>query len=179
MIKHNTSIPGLYILETVNFQDNRGGFQKIFNWDFFVDNQLDTDFKEFYYSTSNKNVIRGMHFQVPPYDHTKLVYVSKGRIIDVVIDLRRESSTYLQSFSIELDDVSASYLYIPKGLAHGFLSLEDLTIVNYAQTSGYSKECDRGILYNSFGFDWNIESPIISDRDLSFEELDTFNTPFL
>lgn len=173
-----TPIEGLLILETINFQDIRGEFQKLFNFDFFKDNNLDTGFKEFYYSVSKKNVIRGMHFQLPPFDHTKLVYVSKGRIKDVVLDIRKNSKTYGKCFSIELDNNKAQYLYIPKGLAHGFASLEDGSIVNYAQTSCFSKEHDCGILYNSFGFDWEIETPIISGRDKTFEKLEDFNSPF-
>ena len=88
-----TPFQGLYILETVHFQDIRGGFQKLFNYDFFKSNGLDTDFKEFYYSVSHQNVIRGMHFQLPPFEHTKVVYVSKGRILDVVVDIRKHSET--------------------------------------------------------------------------------------
>lgn len=175
----STPIKGLFILEVINFKDNRGSFQKLFNSDFFKEYSLDTDFKEFYFSVSKKNVIRGMHFQLPPFDHTKLVYVSKGKIRDVVVDLRRDSETFKQTFSIELDDRSGRYLYIPKGFAHGFVSLEEDTIVNYAQTSCYSKEHDCGIIYNSIDYNWDIETPIVSDRDLTFVALDNFKSPFL
>ena len=119
----NTPFEGLYVLETVHFKDERGGFQKLFNEDFFRENGLDTDFREFYYSVSHRDVIRGMHFQLPPFDHTKLVYVSQGHILDVVVDLRKSSPTFRQYFSVELDDEKAQYLYIPKGFAHGFRSL--------------------------------------------------------
>jgi len=173
-----TPFDGLLILETVNFTDNRGSFQKLFNFEFFNQNQLDIDFKEFYFSVSQKNVIRGMHFQLPPFEHTKLVYVSKGKILDVVVDLRKTSNTYLQYFSVELNNSDAQYVYIPKGFAHGFLSLEDGTIVNYAQTSCYSKESDCGIAYNSFEFDWGVENPIVSDRDSTFESLKNFQIAF-
>lgn len=173
-----TSFEGLYILETVNFQDVRGGFQKLFNCDYFTMNGLDTDFKEFYYSVSHKDVIRGMHFQLPPFEHTKLVYVSRGKIRDVVVDIRKSSETYGKCFSIELDDCKGQYLYIPKGFAHGFLSKEDDTIVNYAQTSGYSKEHDCGIAYDSIDFDWNIKEPVMSGRDLAFVALENFKSPF-
>lgn len=117
MKKIETSISGLYILETVDFQDERGCFQKLYNYDFFEENDLDTDFKEFYYSVSRKDVIRGMHFQLPPFDHTKLVYVSKGKIRDVVVDLRQKSATFGMFFSLEMDERAARYLYIPRGLA--------------------------------------------------------------
>lgn len=173
-----TPFQGLYILETVNFQDIRGGFQKLFNFDFFKENGLATDFKELYYSVSHKNVIRGMHFQTPPCDHVKVVYVSKGRIKDVVVDIRKESPTYGKCFSIELDDTQGKYLYIPKGFAHGFLSLEDDTIVNYAQTSCYDKEHDCGIHYQSIDFNWEVENEICSGRDLVFPKLENFNSPF-
>lgn len=175
---HKTSFEGLYILETVNFQDIRGGFQKLFNYGFFERNGLDTGFKEFYYSVSHKDVIRGMHFQLPPFEHTKLVYVSRGKIRDVVVDIRKSSNTYRKCFSMELDACEGQYLYIPKGFAHGFLSLEDDTIVNYAQTSGYSKEHDHGIAYDSIGFDWDVKEPVISGRDLAFVPLENFKSPF-
>lgn len=173
-----TGFEDLLVLQTVNFQDVRGGFQKLFNFDFFKENGLDTDFKEFYYSINKKGVRRGMHFQIPPYDHTKVVYVSNGRILDVCVDLRKKSATYRKCFSIELDVSKAQYLYIPKGFAHGFLSLDDNSIVNYAQTSCYNKECDCGILQDSIDFDWGIENPIVSCRDLAFPELSEFLSPF-
>jgi len=173
-----TSFDGLLILETINFTDKRGSFQKLFNFDFFKENQLDIDFKEFYFSVSQKDVIRGMHFQLPPFDHTKLVYVSRGKILDIVVDLRKTSKTYMQYFSIELNDSDAKSVYIPKGFAHGFLSLEDGSIVNYAQTSCYSKESDCGIAYDSFGFDWKVENPIVSDRDSTFKSMKTFQMSF-
>jgi len=173
-----TPFEGLLVLQTVNFQDGRGGFQKLYNYDFYKANGLDCDFKEFYFSVNNSDVIRGMHFQLPPFDHTKLVYVSQGRIIDVVVDIRKKSATFGQCFSIELDAKEGKYLYIPKGFAHGFHSLENGTIVNYAQTSCYSKEHDYGIDAMSVGFDWKLNHPIRSPRDLSFVTLTDFNSPF-
>lgn len=175
----NTYFEGLFVLETDNYQDERGGFQKLFNYNFFFEHGLDSDFKEFYYSVNKENVIRGMHFQIPPYDHTKVVYVSKGRIIDVVVDLRKNQPTYGKCFSLELNDQKGRYLYIPKGFAHGFASLEEGSIVNYAQTTCYSKECDLGIDAMSIGFDWMIDNPIRSGRDLTFDLFKNFNSPFL
>jgi len=174
----STHIKDLFILENPNIEDGRGYFHKPFNVDVFRKNGLDTNFHEFYYSVSRKHVIRGMHFQIPPHEHTKLVYVSFGRILDVVLDIRKESETYGQWFSVELTPEAGKCIYIPKGCAHGFLSLEEDTIVNYAQTTGYSKECDKGILYNSFGFDWNVKDEIVSERDKSFPELVAFKSPF-
>lgn len=173
-----TPFEGLFLLQTVNFQDNRGGFQKLYNFDFFNENGLDCDFKEFYYSVNNKHVVRGMHFQMPPFEHTKIVYVSKGRIKDVVIDIRKSSKTYKECFSIELDEQKGQYLYVPKGFAHGFVSLEDGSIVNYAQTSCYSKDHDCGIDALSIGFDWGVFEPVRSGRDLTFDKLNEFISPF-
>lgn len=178
MKKIATPFEGLYILETVNFIDGRGAFQKLFNREFFIDNGLDCDFCEFYYSVNRNFVIRGMHFQLPPHEHTKLVYVSRGRIFDVVVDLRKTSKTYKQHFSIELDASKGQYLYIPKGFAHGFASLEDGSIVNYAQTSCYSPESDCGVLSDSCGIEWPFDNPIVSGRDLTFEALSNFKSPF-
>lgn len=178
MKKIETPFEGLFILETNNFQDERGGFQKLFNYDFFAENGLDTVFKEFYYSVNKKGVRRGMHFQIPPFDHVKVVYVSYGKILDVVVDIRKSSNTYGKCFSIELDDQKAQYLYIPKGFAHGFLSLQDNSVVNYAQTTCYNKECDCGIDQESIGFDWGIEKPIVSGRDLTFPQLKEYQSPF-
>lgn len=173
-----TQLDGLFILQTINFQDCRGEFQKLFNYNFFIENGLDTDFMEFYYSVNKKNVRRGMHFQIPPYDHTKLVYVSHGCILDVCVDIRKRSKTYGKCFSIELNENKGQYLYIPKGFAHGFLSLQDGSIVNYAQTSCYNKDCDCGIQQDSIDFDWGIANPIVSERDLSFLKLSEFQSPF-
>lgn len=173
-----TPFEGLYILQTVNHQDHRGGFQKLFNIDIFKAHDLETDFKEMYYSVNHKDVLRGMHFQTPPHDHEKLVYVSNGRIKDVVVDIRTSSPTYGKYFVVELDNKSGRFLYIPKGFAHGFLSLEDNTIVNYAQTTGYNQEHDCGIDALSIGYDWGVNNPIRSGRDVTFPNLSEFVSPF-
>ena len=115
-----------------------------------------------------------MHFQTPPAEHVKIVYVSNGSILDISVDLRESSPAFGNVFSIKLDNKSGDFLYLPKGIAHGFKSLEDNTIVNYAQTSCYSKENDMGILYSSIDFDWQIENPMISERDLSFPPFSEF-----
>ena len=168
MIIENTFIEGLKLIHLKEFGDLRGSFIKVFNKDFFFENDLETDFKESYYSISAKNVIRGMHFQIPPFEHTKLVYLNRGKITDVVLGIRKSSPSYGRHFSIELNIKNPILIYIPKGCAHGFLSLEDDTMVTYLQTSCYNNAFDKGIKYNSFGMDWQLESPIISNRDLSF-----------
>uniref|UniRef100_UPI00298DB5A8 dTDP-4-dehydrorhamnose 3,5-epimerase family protein n=1 Tax=Treponema sp. TaxID=166 RepID=UPI00298DB5A8 len=173
-----TNFEGLKIIETNHFQDARGVFHKFFSKDDFSSLGLDTDFKESYYSINKKNVIRGMHFQIPPADHTKLVYVTSGRIIDVCLDIRKKSKTYGKYFSVELSGDVPRAIYIPKGFAHGFVSLEDNTCVNYLQTCCYVQECDCGIRYDSFGFEWGVKEPIISARDLQHPRFENFDTPF-
>ncbi len=172
-----TNLDGLFIIENFYQEDNRGSFIKVFNYDLCAQYGIDFIPKEIYYSISKKDVIRGMHFQIPPYDHTKLVFVVKGKVLDVVVDLRKKSSTFGKVFSIILVE-KKNALYIPSGFAHGFRSLEEYTIVVYNQTSCYSKEHDMGILWNSIDFDWGVENPIISDRDSNFISFNKFNSPF-
>ena len=173
-----TFIPGLKLIHLNEFKDNRGSFIKVFNEDFFHENGLETDIKESYFSISAKNVIRGMHFQIPPAEHTKLVYVNQGSILDVVLDIRKNAETYGKFFSYKITQENPTLVFIPAGCAHGFLSLEDQTMVTYLQSSVYNKACDTGILWNSFGMEWKIENPIISDRDDSFIKFKNFNSYF-
>jgi dTDP-4-dehydrorhamnose 3,5-epimerase/CDP-3, 6-dideoxy-D-glycero-D-glycero-4-hexulose-5-epimerase len=174
----DTGFEGLYLLEGNVFEDLRGLFLKTFNQSVFSDLGLETNYKERYYSKSHKNVIRGMHFQIPPFDHIKIVNVLQGSILDVVVDLRKKSPTYKTYFSIELNDNNGRFLYIPKGFAHGFKALTDNAIVEYNQTTEYSKECDCGIRWDSFGFDWQVSNPVISERDSNFQSLNDYSSPF-
>jgi len=179
MIKvQTTPIPGLLILSNSIFNDTRGSFKKVLTKNDFDELSLESNFVELYYSINKIGVIRGMHFQLPPVEHVKMVYVISGKIIDVCLDLRRESTTFGKYFSILLSGDSDSYLYIPKGIAHGFASLEENTIVHYAQTSCYSKEHDCGIRYDSFGFDWPVKNPVISERDKELPDFQNWNTAF-
>lgn len=174
----DTEIFGLKIIEPNIFEDNRGKFIKIYNDDFFKEFGLDVKIKESYYSISQKNVIRGMHFQLPPYDHKKIVYVPFGKILDVVLDIRKDSPTYGKVFSTELSSENGKILFIPSGMAHGFKSLEDNTNVSYMQTTMYSFSHDSGIKYDSFNFNWDCKNVIISQRDLTFCSFKEFDSPF-
>jgi len=171
-------IEGLKIIHLDKFSDNRGSFLKVFNFEFFKENCFRTDFKESYFSVSNKNVIRGMHFQIPPFENVKIVYLNQGRIIDVVLDIRKNSKTYGQYFTTEISHNNPILIYIPIGCAHGFLSLEDNTIVSYIQTSIYDSKSDQGVRWDSFKMNWAIINPIISDRDYSFKRFSDFENPF-
>jgi dTDP-4-dehydrorhamnose 3,5-epimerase/CDP-3, 6-dideoxy-D-glycero-D-glycero-4-hexulose-5-epimerase len=121
-----------------------------------------------------------MHFQLPPNDHEKLVYVPKGEIMDVVLDLRKNSKTFGEYINILLSSNNHRSIYISKGLAHGFKSRINNTITVYNVSSVYNKNSDYGIRYNSFGYNWNIKNPIISLRDNSFITFNNFkkNNPF-
>lgn len=176
--KIKTDIDGIFILSNKIFLDNRGSFKKILNADDFKTLGLNFVPKELYYSINKKNVIRGMHFQLPPHAHAKLVYVVQGTITDVCLDIRKNSKTCGKYFSITLCGTDDRYLYLPAGIAHGFVSREDNTIVHYAQTSCYSKAHDAGIQYNSFGFDWKITSPIVSERDKAFPDMKRYEGVF-
>lgn len=175
----DTKIPGVYIIETNRFEDDRGIFVKTFNKEAFDEFNLNTNFTESFYSISNKDVIRGMHIQVPPKDHSKLVYVTKGSVIDVVLDIRKGSPTYGQFIETELSANNHRSVYMPPGCVHGFISLEDDTCMVYLQSSTYSKDHDTGIKYDSFGMKWPTSTPIISKRDLEFLPLEKFDSPFI
>ena len=112
-----------------------------------------------------------MHFQCPPHDHVKLVYVTSGEIMDVAVDIRQQSPTFGNWYSTVLSSKNARSLYMGKGFAHGFLALSDLAIVVYLTSSVHSPESDSGIRWDSFGFEWGVEKPIISDRDANFNPL--------
>lgn len=174
-----TNLEGLFIIQHKVFTDDRGIFVKTYNQGIFNELEIVLEIKERYYSVSNKNVIRGMHFQTPPEDHIKLVTVISGKILDVVLDIRKNSPSFGKSFSIEIGYKEGKTIYIPQGFAHGFAALEDNTIVEYNQTTGYAPNNDAGIKYDSFGFDWRIANHIVSARDLSFETFEKFKTPFV
>ena len=178
MTFENTKLKGVYIINNFNAIDDRGLFVKTFNKELFKENNLDFEIRESYYSSSKKDVIRGMHFQLPPHDHEKLVYVPLGEIIDVVIDLRKKSTTYKEYITVKLTADNKKAIFIPKGLAHGFKSLKDDTITVYNVATEYKSKSDCGIKYNSFDFDWEIINPIVSLRDSFLANLDNFNSPF-
>lgn len=174
-----TKLKGVYRIESQELVDERGAFIKTFNKELFIDQKIFGDWQESYYSISKTNVIRGMHFQIPPKEHAKLVYVTKGIITDVVLDIRQGSPTYGQYIVAELSEKNRQMMYIPAGCAHGFASREDDSSVTYLQTTTHSAEHDRGIRVDSFGMDWGITDPIISKRDQAFPVLQVFTSPFI
>jgi len=172
MLVKTTKFDNVYTITSTRFVDKRGVFIKTFNKDAFENNGLSVDFSESFYSTSHKNVLRGMHFQLPPFDHDKLVYVTSGKVLDVIVDVRKGSDTYGESSSLILSSVNNKSLYIGKGFVHGYLTISDSATVVYMTSTVHNSDYDTGIRWNSFGFDWNIKSPIVSDRDRDLPNID-------
>lgn len=171
-------IPGCYELIARVVRDQRGLFAKVFHRDCFAEMGLNTTWREEYYSVSHRRVLRGLHFQVPPHDHEKLVYCISGRVLDAVVDLRRGSPTYGLHSIRELSSDKANALYIPRGLAHGFYVLSDLAVMVYLVSTVHAPAYDSGIHWTSTGIDWPDPSPIVSDRDQKLPALASFDSPF-
>ena len=174
-----TNIPGCFEIHPDVIKDERGTFVKTFHRDIFDKHGLTTDFAEEYYSYSKKGVLRGLHFQLPPHDHIKMVYCVRGRILDAIVDLRKGSPTFGGYALFELSDENAQVLYLGRGIAHGFYALSNEAIVMYKVTTIYAPEHDAGILWNSAGVPWPDNMPILSKRDKSFPPLSQFESPFI
>ena len=173
-----SGIAGCYLVKPRVIADPRGSFAKTFHADQFAQLGLRTDWREEYFSTSGKGVLRGMHFQLPPAEHAKLVFCIAGEVLDVVLDLRRGSPTEGQCRSFTLSGLNAG-LYIPVGCAHGFLSTSASSTMFYKVTSVHAPEQDAGVAWDSFGFDWPVDAPLLSDRDRRHPALRDFASPFV
>lgn len=173
-----TNIPGCFEMEPDKFEDDRGFFFKTYHVNMFKEAGLEFNWQEEYFSASKKDVIRGMHFQLPPDDHTKLVTCLKGKVLDVVLDIRKNSSTYKKCISFELSEQNRKMIYIPKGCAHGFMSLEDETLMFYKVSSVYNPTSDKGILWRSINFEWPSGDVIVSERDSKHPSIKHFTSPF-
>ncbi len=163
----STNFEGLFIIQPKCFQDERGYFFESYNENDFKKNGLDVKFVQDNQSLSHKGVLRGLHFQNPPYAQGKLVRVIKGAVLDVVVDIRKKSKTFGKHFSLELNEQNKTMLYIPEGFAHGFLTLEDNTIFFYKCTNFYNKASENCILWNDkyLNINWGISNPLISEKD--------------
>jgi dTDP-4-dehydrorhamnose 3,5-epimerase len=173
-----TSLPGVLEIKPAVMDDHRGVFVKTFHEDLFAECGLATRFAEEYYSVSRQRVLRGLHFQLPPHEHTKMVYCVWGRILDAVVDLRVGSPTLGRFALIELTAERPSVVYVPSGLAHGFYVLSDVAVVMYKVSTVYAPEYDGGILWNSAGVPWPDPEPILSERDRRFIAFADFRSPF-
>ncbi len=162
---------GVKLLKNPFFNDSRGTFCKTFNDQDFLNKGLFFKPKENFYSISNKFVLRGMHFQIANSAQEKLVTCIKGNILDVVVDIRRKSKFFKNVYSFELDEKSGFSVFIPKGFAHGFISLCDDSIANYLVSTVHKPINDKGIKWDSIDFDWPCKNPIVSDRDESHPKI--------
>lgn len=161
-LRQNTKIKGLYVYEGLNFNDSRGSLIKPVSFDL---QGIKFDVKETWFTCSKKNVIRGMHMQIDPYPINKLVSVIQGKVIDVVLDCRKESSTFGMFEHFLISAAENKLIKIPIGCAHGYKVLEDNTITMYMSDNLHHGLSDVGYHYNSFGYNWDIAQPIISERD--------------
>lgn len=175
-----TPIEGLLVIKPDVFADNRGYFFETYNEEKFRQLGLRTDFVQDNESCSSKGVVRGLHFQAPPFAQAKLIRVVRGSVLDFALDIRRGSPTYGRYFSVKLDDIEKNMFFIPEGFAHGFLTLEDDTVFSYKCTALYNKQSERGLLWNDkkLNIDWTIAEPILSDKDKLWGKFDEFTSPF-
>lgn len=173
-------LPGVKILRPFVFEDERGCFVKPFHEGQLAGHGISMTVREEFFSTSGAGVLRGMHFQVPPQAHQKLVYCITGRVLDVVLDLRRSSSTFGQAAGFELSAANRHVVHIPVGFAHGFLSVEDGSCLVYKTDAVHALDCDAGIRWDSFGYDWPLDgkAPAVSARDIAHPAFAEFVSPF-
>ena len=173
-------IQDLLIIQPQVFEDDRGYFFESWSKKIFENNGLDFDFVQDNQSMSHRGVLRGLHFQAPPFAQGKLVRVIKGSVLDVAVDIRANSPTYGKHFSIELNESNKTMFFIPRGFAHGFLTLADNTIFYYKCTHYYNKSSEGTILWNDnqLEIDWKISNPLVSEKDKSGTLFKDFITPY-
>lgn len=163
-----TKLEGAYIIDTEKKEDERGFFARTFCAEEFSINGLPVNFVQANTSFNNKKgTLRGMHFQKAPYEEDKLIRCTKGSVFDVIIDLRKDSPTYKQWFGTELSEGNRRSLFVPKGFAHGYLTLEDNSEVTYLVTQFYTPNADSGVRFNDlvFNIEWPILPTVISEKD--------------
>lgn len=179
MLVEKTTIEDLLLITPQVYHDERGYFCETFNQKK-LHMTLQEDWVQDNESMSKKGVLRGLHFQLPPHAQAKLVRVVKGSILDVAVDLRKDSPFFGKHFKHILSGENKKQLYIPVGFAHGFLSLEDDTIVNYKCSSHYNAESEASIRWDDpdLKIDWGIADPILTEKDRKAENFITFENPF-
>jgi len=178
----NTNIEGLIVIEPKVFGDSRGYFLETFHKETFELNVFETNFIQDNESKSTRGVLRGLHFQKPPFAQAKLVRVIEGEVLDVAVDLRKNSKTYGQHLTMHLSGENKKQLFIPRGFAHGFIVLSETAIFSYKVDNLYSPGHDSGILFSDedLKIDWIMEneSMILSEKDKNLIRFKDFITPF-
>jgi len=179
-----TPIKDLFVIEPKLWQDSRGYFYESFNQRFFEQAGIDVTFVQDNQSFSKKGTLRGLHAQANPFAQGKLVRVIQGSVVDVAVDIRKNSPTYGQHFAIELTGENHKQLWVPPGFLHGFLTLEDDTIFTYKVSNYYDKASEIGIMWNdpTINIDWaaylDTSEFSLSDKDLVLGDFDSFQSPF-
>ena len=175
-----TKIEGLLILKPRVFEDRRGYFFESWSRESFKNNGIDVDFVQDNQSFSSKGVLRGLHFQNPPFEQGKLVRVIQGSVLDVAVDIRKDSPTYGEHVSVHLTGKNKTMFWIPPGFAHGFSTLEDETIFSYKCSGVYNKQSEGSLMWNDsdLNIDWKIKESIISEKDKQSELFKNFKTQF-
>jgi dTDP-4-dehydrorhamnose 3,5-epimerase len=175
-----TELEGLLIIKPDVFEDNRGYFFESYNQEKFLKAGIDLKFVQDNESKSNKGVVRGLHLQSPPFEQGKLVRVMRGSVLDVAVDIRKNSPTYGKWAAIELSGKNKWMYWIPPGFAHGFATFEDETIFFYKCTKVYNKAAERYFLWNDpdINIDWGITDPVVSERDRMAPRFREFVSPF-
>lgn len=163
----HTEIPDLLVVQPKVFEDERGYFFESYNKKVLAENGIDVDFVQDNQSLSQKGVLRGLHFQNPPHAQGKLVSVIKGAVLDVAVDIRKNSPTYGKHMAIELTEKNKTMFWVPPGFAHGFLTLENNTVFSYKCTDFYNKAAEDCILWNDphLNIQWGVQHPILSEKD--------------
>lgn len=179
-----TPISDLLVIEPKVWKDNRGYFYESYNSKLFSDAGIDANFVQDNQSFSQKGALRGLHAQKSPFAQGKLVRVLQGKVLDIAVDIRKQSDTYGQYFSLELSSDNHKQLWVPPGFLHGFLTLEDNTIFTYKVTSYYDKASEIGVIWNDtdLNIDWsssiNTEDLLLSEKDLVLPAFKDFDSPF-
>jgi dTDP-4-dehydrorhamnose 3,5-epimerase len=177
-----TPIEGLLVIEPQVFRDARGYFVETYNEQRYREAGIDTVFVQDNQSCSSYGVVRGLHFQRPPYTQAKLVCCTVGRVLDVAVDLRKDSPTFGQWYSVELTEENKRQFYIPRGFAHGFSVLSEQAIFTYKCDNLYHPEADGGLLLSDpdLAIDWQVpaDKRIISDKDTKHPRMADFQSPF-
>ncbi|MCL4509960.1 MAG: dTDP-4-dehydrorhamnose 3,5-epimerase [Bacteroidetes bacterium] len=165
---------GLIIVEPYTFGDERGFFMETYRADEFEKGGIKDEFVQDNQSRSVKGVIRGLHFQIDPHEQSKLVRCIKGEMFDVAVDLRKKSSTFGKWYGIVLSEENKKMLYIPKGFAHGFSTLSEVAEVIYKVDELYSREDERGIIFNDpqLAINWKVDKPVVSTKDRALPKFD-------
>ncbi|MCC5942631.1 MAG: dTDP-4-dehydrorhamnose 3,5-epimerase [Balneolaceae bacterium] len=168
-----TDLDGVLVIEPKIFQDHRGQFLETYREDMFIDHDLHYSFVQDNISTSGRNTLRGLHYQKSPHAQAKLVMAVRGTILDVAVDLRKNSKTFGQHFSAVLSDENRHMMLVPEGFAHGFSVISDHATVLYKCSSYYNKPSERGLLWSDpeLNIDWKIDSPTISEKDAALPTL--------